>query len=97
VEQGVVIGKLNSDRAENLAIGILDDLKFSEASLEFARRKAHGIPEGFERFQIIYGRTADAEHLRTHGRWLGCICFFEIMWQFQREIKLKTDLEQHDK
>jgi hypothetical protein len=97
VEQGVLAGKLDSDCADNLAVGIFYDLKFGQAFFQFVRRQPHGRPKQFERVAVIHGGAADAERLRIHDSLPACICILKIMWQLQPEIKLKTKHEQHYK
>ena len=45
VEQGMLFDDLDAHRAQHLAFGIFDDLKFGQARLEFIRGQAHGSPK----------------------------------------------------
>jgi hypothetical protein len=61
VEQGVMAGDLQADRADNLSIGGFNHLKFGQPLFQFTRREAHGIPKRFQALKIIRGGAADAE------------------------------------
>ena len=62
VEPGVLPGKLNTNRAEQPAIGGFDHLKFRQAFFQFVGRQTHGRPERLERVTVVHRRAADAEN-----------------------------------
>ena len=66
VEKRVSFGKLNPDRADNLPVGMFDNLKFSQALFQFIGGQAHGIPNRPEGGKVVHGGTADAKACRTH-------------------------------
>jgi hypothetical protein len=68
VEQGVGTGCGEADRAEEMGVSVLHDLKFREAINQFVRRQVHGHPQRFELGQIVRGRPTDTKRQRVHDK-----------------------------